>query len=92
MTKQEERDRRIESLAALSSYHGYVALRELLEKKREKLRDEIEAKPDEHKGGRACEIRDILRMVENAAEEVRTKPRASGIPSPIGPQHAYDAV
>ena len=91
MTTKDERERRIESIATLQAHHGWLALRDLLEKKREKLRDEIEAKPDEHKGGRACEIRDIIRMVATASEQVKG-PVVSAPEPPSGvARHVYDA-
>ena len=91
MTKQEERQRRIEAIATLQAHPGWLALRDLLEKKREQLRDEIEAKPDEHKGGRACEIRDIVRMVMTASEQVNG-PVVSQPEPPVGvARHVYDA-
>ena len=91
MTTKDERERRVEAIATLQTHPGWLALRDLLEKKREKLRDELEGKPDEHKSGRASEIRDILRMVVNAGEQVKG-PVASVSPHAFSAQHAYDAV
>ena len=91
MTTKEERERRIESIATLQSHPGWLALRDLLEKKREKLRDELEGKPDEHKGGRACEIRDIIRMVATASEQVKGPVTSAPEPPPGVARHAYDA-
>ena len=91
MTTKEDRERRVEAIATLQTHPGWLALRDLLEKKREKLRDEIEAKPDEHKGGRACEIRDIIRMVATASEQVKGPVVSQPNPTPGVARHTYDA-